>query len=123
MSSSGEDAVRIPANVMALLRQSYDTREKILDWCLAIGVAVALAYTFRDQLRGMCGLDDPGVNAGREAEPQPSQDVAGAFPAGGTPNDAYTYNMPVSRAIRYSVEGGGTALPSNPSASPNFPGV
>ena len=120
MTDIAEQTVRIPAGVMGLLRQSYDSRERVLDWCLAIGVTVTLAWAFRGQLRDMCGLDgDPSVNAGRDDPPQPSQDVDGAFPLR-TGNDVYTYNMPVSRRIVYRAGPSGTGLPTDPAAPPTY---
>ena len=120
--SAGRTTVRVPANVLRLIRQSYDTREKVLDWLLAICVVVVLAYVCRDEIRGVLGMpdaDDP--NAGRHDDPQVNQDVQEAFqPYGGLRPSLYTYAMPVSRSIRYSAPPLGTRVPDNPSLPPGY---
>lgn len=116
----GDTVVHIPANLMGLIRQSYDSREKVLDWLLAISVVVVMAYVFRDEIRS-CFVVDPSANTGRTDEVQPSQDIQGAFPYGGRNTDRlYTYNMPSSRNYRYTVGPSSTRPPNNPSAPPDF---
>lgn len=121
LADTATETVRIPAGVMGLLRQSYDTREKVLDWCLAIGVTAALTFMFRDTIMTWF-VPDPDPNAGRADAPQPSQDVRGAFPFKGFGTDIYTYNMPVSRRIKWGIGPSGTAPPTDPSAPPAFMG-
>jgi hypothetical protein len=126
MSETIATTERIPANIMGLLRQSYDSREKILDWVLAIGVTLALVYAFRDELQSLVGSpDQAGPNTGRSPEPQPNQNIAGAFPNAGTEGGRwpglYAYNMPSSRDIRYTVGPSATAPPVNPSNPPEYP--
>jgi hypothetical protein len=113
--------VRVPANMWRLIRQSYDSREKVLDWCLAIGVVIALVWAFRDQLLNVL-WPVPDPNAGRSDAPLPNQDVATALPAGNPArSDIYTYNMPVSRQIKYGSVPSGVGPPSNPSLPPLYP--
>jgi hypothetical protein len=119
--AAGKQTVRVPANLLRMVRQSYDSREKVLDWMLAIGVVATLSYVFRDEIRGCIwpGVpDDP--NAGRADEPTPNQDVADAFPGGGMRPGLYTYNMPPARNFRYSAAPSGTRPPHNPSMSPGY---
>lgn len=122
--SAVETATRIPANVMGLLRQSYDSREKALDWLLAIGVSVALVYCFRDEIRGFVGTPEAGPNAGAAPDPQPNQDIGTAFPFAGPDGGRwpalYAYNMPPSRNIRSSVGPSGMMPPANPSLPPTY---
>ena len=58
VSGAANQVVRVPRNMLAMIRQSYDTREKVLDWCLAFAVALCLMYVFRDQLSAMISGDD-----------------------------------------------------------------
>lgn len=118
-SQAAETTVRLPANIMGLIRQSYDSREKVLDWCLAIGVVGSLAWVFRDQISGFCAAE-PGPNAGRTDPPEPNQDVRNAFRSAPARPDIYTYNMPSSRNIRYRVGPSMTAPPGNPSGPPAY---
>lgn len=121
LSQAGRQTVRIPQNIMSLLRQSYDSREKVLDWCLAFGVAGALVYVFRDELAALARPPSVDPNAGRADEPIPNVDLATAFPANQRAQPSlYTYNMPVSRAIRYSVGPSGTMPPIDPSQPPDY---
>jgi hypothetical protein len=117
--TAARETVRLPANLMSLVRQSYDSREKILDWCLAIGVVASLAWVFRDQIISVCSAE-PGPNAGRRDAPQPNQDVANAFRPAKARADIYTYNMPPSRKIRYGIGPSSTRPPGNPSLPPTF---
>jgi hypothetical protein len=125
LGQTARDTVRVPANIMGLLRQSYDTREKALDWCLAIAVVAALTFAFRDEIRGMFDAQpNPDPNAGMDPEPQANVNVRGAFPdagpSGGRWPALYAYNMPSSRIIRMSVGPSGVGTPANPSANPSF---
>lgn len=120
LAAAADGTIRVPRNVMALLRQSYDTREKALDWILAIGVAATMAYVFWPQMVGWY-RDGSGPNAGRDPSPQPSQDVAGAFPVQRANASVYTYNMPASRTIRYRPGPNATKVPNDPSRQPTFP--
>jgi hypothetical protein len=123
-TEAGEAAdklVRVPAGVMDLLRQSYGSRERVLDWMLAIGVTVTMAYVFRDELMGLITPPDD-ANAGRVDSFQPNQNVPGAFPRGQkAPANPYTYNMPPSRSVRYSVDTSGMMPPGNPAQTPFYP--
>jgi hypothetical protein len=125
--AAGEETIRIPRNVYGLLRQSYDTREKVLDWLLAFAVVGALIYAFRDQLLAACipkvlpdEHDTP--EAGRYEDMQINQNVAGALPQGQQAKaNVYTYNLPPSRNIRHGVGPSGTRPPNDPGAPPVFP--
>lgn len=120
LETGADKVVRVPANIMGLLRQSYDSREKVLDWILALTVVIVLVWIFRDQLLGMVASDATDPNAGRADEPTPNLDVRGAFPFRGTGPDLYSYNMPVSREIRYSVGPSATRVPGNPAVPPSY---
>jgi hypothetical protein len=125
IGTAADHAVRVPAGMMALLRQSYDTREKVLDWLLAIGVVSAMVWVFRDDLRSAIGVtSDTDPNIGRTDPAVPSMDVRGAFPgagpSGGRWPALYSYNMPASRAFRYAAGPSGTRPPSNPSIPPDY---
>lgn len=113
--------VRVPSNLYSYIRASYDSREKVLDWCLAIAVVATLAYVFRDELRQMV-YPDASPNAGRSDQPTPNQDVVEAFPYGGrvASDRIYTYNMPSSRAISYRKGPSATRPPADPSQPPSF---
>lgn len=114
-----QETTRIPANLYGLVRQSIDTREKVLDWCLAIAVSGTIAWVFRDQLASFF-YPNGGVNAGRQDNPTPNQDVATAFPTRSV-NDFYQYNMPRSRTLKYTPGPSVTAVPVNPSSQPAYP--
>lgn len=125
LGDAADKTVRVPANLMHFIRASYDSREKILDWMMALGVTAALAYAFRDELRtliGVTGNIDP--NAGRDPNPVPNQDIPSAFPhagpVGGRWPALYNYNMPTSRRIRYDAPPSGTRPPDNPSRVATF---
>lgn len=120
LDMAANQTIRVPSNIMGLLRQSYDSREKMLDWMLAIGVTVALVVAFRDELRSMLGVSgDAGPNVGRRAPSVPNQDLGSAFPyagrTGGRYPALYAYNMPTSRNFRYGIGPSGTRPPDNPS--------
>jgi hypothetical protein len=123
-AAGAEETIRIPRNIMALLRESYDTREKALDWILALVVCSALVWAFRDELTTMF-WGDTGPNAGTDPEPQPNQNLGSAFPnagpSGGRWPALYAYNMPVSRNIRNSAGPSATSPPGNPSLPPSYP--
>ncbi len=125
VATEGGRLVRVPANIMGLLRQSYDTREKVLDWCLAIGAAATMAYVFRDEIGTLFSgalpdLSD-GPDAGRTDDMQPNQNVSGALPPFNRLRASlYSYNLPPSRAIRYGVGPSGTMPPSNPADTPSY---
>ena len=115
------ETIRVPRNIMGLLRQSYDSREKVLDWLLAFSVALALAYLFQDQIRSLF-LPDPDVNANLDDPPQPSQAVDEAIPpCNATVAKIYTYNLPPSRIFRNDRGPSMTPPPANPSAPPSYP--
>lgn len=120
LGDAADKTIRVPANLMHFIRQSYDTREKMLDWMLAIGVTAALTYAFRDELRTLIGItNNVDANTGRDDNPVPNQDIGSAFPHAGTTGGRwpalYNYNMPTSRRIRYDAPPSGTRPPDNPS--------
>jgi hypothetical protein len=125
--AAGEATVRIPRNVYGLLRESYDSREKVLDWLLAFAVVAALIYAFRDQLLAVCmpkvipdEHDTP--EAGRHEDMVPNQNIAGALPvAQKARSNVYTYNLPPSRDLRHGMGPSGTRPPDDPGAAPMFP--
>lgn len=120
LGETAEATIRIPANTMKLLRQSYDTREKVLDWWLAVFVAGALVYAFRNELRGFVTPDtDP--NAGKDPSMVPNQGVGDALPNRGINPMVYTYNLPPSRLIKERRGPSGTRKPFDPSGMPEFP--
>lgn len=120
LAATADATVRVPANIYALLRQSYDTREKILDWMLAIGTVATMAYVFRDQIRTtLWPYDNADPDTGRADPPTPNQDVAGAFPTGRR-CDLYTYNLPYSRTARQGIGPTATRPPLNPALPPAF---
>lgn len=121
LSNTAAETIRVPRNIMGLLRQSYDTREKILDWMLALFVTGALVWAYRDELWN-CIAPDPDTNAGRDDPPQPSQNVNEALPPDDITNaKVYTYNLPSSRNIRYSIGPSNVPPPGNPSNPPAYP--
>lgn len=121
LSETSAETIRVPRNIMGLLRQSYDTRERVLDWMLALFVAGALVLMFRDQIWA-CFIGDPSANAGRDDEPIPSQDINSAIPPqNSTVAKLYTYNMPSSRSIKFRAGPSMTPPPSDPSQPPLFP--
>lgn len=113
-SEAAGRTIRVPANIMGLLRQSYDTREKVLDWMLAIGVTAALAYAYGDEIRGWLAAPEPDA-------PAPNADVGGAFDASIRKPEIYTYNMPVSRRARYGPGPSAVSPPADPGQPPAFP--
>lgn len=117
---AGEATVRVPANLYSMIRASYDSREKQLDWILAICVVGAMSFAFRKQLIALVVPDNP--NDALPDPPAPSQDLSTAFPFGGrtASERVYTYNMPSSRLQRYQPSVTGTRTPSDPSVQPSF---
>lgn len=120
VSGAADETIRIPRNVMGLLRQSYDSREKQLDWIISIVVTLALAWAFRKELKGALGVN-PSVNAGLAPSQQPNMDIGDAFPNDGILARVYTYNMPMSRTIVRRVGPSGTRPPDDPSTAPSYP--
>lgn len=117
--AAGRETVRIPSNVMGLLRRSYDTREKMLDWLLAFVVAGVMIYAFRGPLLGFVwATSDP--EEGKPDPPVPNSAVGQAFPNTGIPSRIYTYNMPSSRNYRNFPGPSGTRPPENPSCPPDY---
>ena len=119
---AADEVIKVPAGLMGLLRQSYDTREKVLDWMLSFAVVWVMVILFRQQLTEMWGQRNLGPNAGRKDNLVPNQDLASMIGAvGDIPPGIYTYNMPSSRMIRYARGPSGTRVPSDPSATPVYP--
>lgn len=114
-NEAATQTVRLPANLMGILRESYDSRQKVLDWMLSIAVVVVAVYAFWPTLKDL-------LNS--EKIITPSQDVAGALPdvfAQPVPASIYTYNMPSSRSkIRTGIGPSATRPPVNPSRPPSF---
>jgi hypothetical protein len=112
-----EQVVNIPSGVMDLVRKSYDTRDKVFDWLLAIGVTGTLVYVFWDQI---CGLLPSAIG---KYDIMPNQDVTGAL--GKTPcqpvSNIYTYNMPPARKnIADRIGPASVRVPYNPGTGPQF---
>lgn len=105
-------ATAIPANLMAILRQSHDARERMLDWVLAIGVSAVLVYAFRDSIAGWFAGHSDDPNTGRAEPPKPDPD-ADAWKTGNPAVDYVSYNMPRSRAYRWGVAPIPTLPPRN----------
>lgn len=118
LSDAATASVRVPGDILQLVRQSYDTRQKALDWLLALSVAGALVWAFQDELKAWIWPANLPPDAGRDATPQPNQDVAGAYPFYGRGPDRLSYNLPPSRSLQYGRVQSAVGLPSNPSAPP-----
>jgi hypothetical protein len=120
-SETADQTIRLPKNVLRLIRQSYSSRERVLDWTLAIFVAAAMCYVFKAQLMGMFA-GDPSINAGATPSQVPNQNVGDAFPTTqyATPN-IYTYNMPVSRNLERRFGPILTRVPHDPSLPLEYP--
>jgi hypothetical protein len=119
LNATADETIRIPRNAMRLLRQSYDSQEKVKDWLLAIAVVGAMVFVFRNQLMGL--LPNAGPNVGRHDNYVPNQKVGDAFPNTEVQPRIYTYNMPPSRSVRHDRGPSATRPPSNPSCPPGFP--
>ncbi len=123
-----EETVRIPSGVMRLVRASYDSRERVLDWCLAFAVVAALCWAFRDQIMA-CVMVSSDTNAGRHDPLVPSEDVDGALPLSGVvapsmpTRDLYSWNMPPSRTIAFQRGPSATRRPWNPGMGGQFPSL
>jgi hypothetical protein len=112
-----EQVINIPSGVMDLVRKSYDTRDKVLDWMLAVGVVATLVYVFWNQI---CSLLPSALD---KYDIMPNQDVTGAL--GKTPcqpvSNIYTYNMPPARKnISDRVGPSSVRVPTNPGNGPQF---
>jgi len=114
---AAEEMTRIPANLMAVLRHSYDTREKVLDWLLSLAVVACMAFTFRAQLRGVFNRINPG-----SAPLRPNE----AMPDNGSPNCTgrvvsflYTNNQG-PRTARTGRVPTGTRPPISPNRAPGY---
>lgn len=121
LSDAAGATVRLPRNVYSYIRASYDSREKLLDWLLAIAAVAVVVYVMRDELRTMVS-SDATPNAGLPDPPQANVDISTAFPFHGrvASDRIYTYNMPSSRAQKRYPGPAGTRLPANPSAPPSY---
>jgi hypothetical protein len=122
LNSTYEETVRIPSGVMQLVRQSYDTRDKVLDWMLAIFVAGALIYVFRAPLMAMV-KPDLSINAGK-VDVVPDNAICEAVGNGQPVGKIYTYNMPQSRQnIASRIGPSSVRMPYNPGYGPQFNAV
>ena len=115
---ASEEILRIPAGVMNLLRQSYSTREKVLDWLLAGAVAAVALYAAWPMLKRR-RLD--------QTDMVPNQDVKGALGAAGSVDtvykQTYTYNLPPGRRIAHRVGPSPYSAPRPPIIGPISAGV
>jgi hypothetical protein len=119
---AADEVIKVPAGLMGLLRQSYDTREKVLDWMLSFAVVWVMVILFRQQLTEAWGQRDLGPNVGREDSLVPNQNLASMIGAADDiPPGIYTYNMPSSRMLKHSRGPSGTRVPTDPSATPVYP--
>ena len=109
--SVAEEGIAIPRNVMGLLRASYDTREKHLDWLLAIATVGVVTLVFWPQIKEAC--------TGAKRDMVANQNVGSALK--GDVIDLYTYNLPPTRQLRNRVGPSGTRVPFNPGYGPWFP--
>ena len=115
-----KDTIRIPAGVMGMLQQSYSTRERQLDWLLAIVAVGATMYAFWDQIAGACGYAGK-VGAGTEIpDHRPNEDVTSALPRDPSAK-LYNYNMPASRNMAWRRGPSMNPIPNNPSFTPAYP--
>lgn len=107
------ETARVPGNLMRLLEHSYGTRERQLDWLLALVAVSATVFAFWPQLRG--AIYPAAKNL------RPNDDVAGALPA--DPSARYmTYNLPPARTnIAHRRGPTMVPIPNNPSYTPAFP--
>jgi hypothetical protein len=114
-----EQVIRLPSGVVRLVRQSIDSRERVLDWMLAFAVAGTMLYVFWDQV---CGLVAPSksANAGL-TDSQPNYD--GKTMGGDGVKSVSTfinYNMPSSRRFANRVGPSNIRIPDNPQNGPQF---
>ena len=114
-----EEVVKIPSGVMGLVRKSYDTREKILDWMLAIAVVSVLVYLFHDKIKFPLRPSTYNVNLGKQ-DMVPTQDAEEALKTEHATKNVYTYNMPASRAIKEHIGPSGVRIPFNPKFGGQF---
>lgn len=116
---TSEQVIRLPSGVVRLVRQSIDSRERVLDWMLALAVAGTMLYVFWDQV---CGLVNPSksVNAGL-GDTQPNYDGKTMGGDGIQSVSTFiTYNMPSSRKFAQRVGPSNIRIPDNPQNGPQF---
>jgi hypothetical protein len=114
-----KDVVHIPSGVMDLVRQSYDSRERVLDWMLAIAVVGVLLYLMGPKFN-LSFTKLVGVNADK-IDLMPNQDVAAAVGTNQPVETIYTYNMPIARRnIAYNVGPTSVRKPFNPKFGPQY---
>jgi hypothetical protein len=102
------ETVKLPSNLMSILRESYDSRQKVLDWMLSFAVIAVCIWAFWEPLVGMFPT----------RKVVPSQDVSGALPdvwRQPVPSKLYTYNLPSSRTMHVGIGPSSTRPPHNPS--------
>ena len=112
---ASEEVLRIPAGVMNLLRQSYSTRETVLDWMLAAAVVAVCAYAVWPMLKR------PRLD---KTDMKPNQDVKEAV--GGVDSiykRTYTYNLPPGRRVAHRVGPSPFSAPRPPIVGPISAGV
>jgi hypothetical protein len=111
MADVETEVLKVPAGVMRMLEQSYGTRERQLDWLLAIIAVGATTFAFWPQLKGCIWPLPKDMKPNDEVTQIPKHPGARVM----------TYNLPPSRAL--AVRRGPTVvpIPNNPSFSPTFP--
>jgi hypothetical protein len=116
-----DEIFKVPTGVMDLVRKSYDTRQRVLDWTLAIMIVTLIAFTFRAQLAAFYS-SCTNANAGK-TDLAPNMNVKEAVgKTGQKVENLYTYNMPPARKLIASRVGPSSVrVPLNPSTGPLYP--
>lgn len=112
-SAAATKTIELPSNLMGILRESYDSRQKVLDWMLSLAVVAICVWAFWGPLSAL--RTDKRIT--------PSQDVDDALPnvfKQPVPSNIYTYNLPSSRKIKQGIGPSATRRPLNPSHPPSF---
>lgn len=114
-----EEIARVPQGVMRLLQQSYATRERHLDWLLALVAVGAVVYAFWPQICDGVKQGKAGVGT-NNPDSKPNDDIKGALSDNPSVR-LYTYNLPAAR--NFAPRRGPTVVPTpqNPSFSPAYP--
>jgi hypothetical protein len=150
LSAAAESGVRLPANIMGMLREAYAERENALDWLLASVVVVVMGVVYWKVVRNPIGpmsddVENRKVSALRAAnvgqnvpiKPDPNATAAKAMPDSGISGSlaafntvpsanwypsapVLTYNLPPSRAIPAGRGPTLTRKPDSPSTQPRF---
>lgn len=118
LNETTEQVVRLPSGVLRLVRESYDSRERVLDWMLAFFVSGALIYVFWDQLSSLAS-PSKSANAGLP-DVIPNNDIKNAVGNGQPVGNYFTYNMPTSRQYASRIGNANTRIPFNPADGPQY---